>query len=631
MRLKHFFLALSLLMSTVLGVSAPGSVVQAGAFNWTRLMSAGDCGPGAAFSPNQPNPSWNMRLAAASDNRVFVTSTPARGICVINAPDQVSLYAGAIDPIVTPPEEASDVEPALGAVMMPVGVAVDSSGNVIFSDAMSNRIRKIDSDGFVTSIAGSLAYDNIPSGIGGPATLAQLGTTLQGVAVAPDGQVFFVEAEGPRILRVDGNGLLQHVAGKWACLGLGGDGGLAVNAELAWPNDVAVTSTGIVYISDSANGRIRKIDSSGIITTLYGDGNLGPEGCQGFERPGGGAETLSPLGIALDSNNNLIIADLQGRLVVIAPNNDRCYIEVPQPTDVTVDSNDRIIFATEDGGVWRIEDYKSECEPDSPVITTWAETKSPTSYRMAAFSLGFSTEVTGLTADDFSIAGSAPGCTINLDTSSEEYFRKRTVLVACQGTGKVRLTLKKGAVATPNRGSGPPAAMEGPEVELVNGAVVRVSKAVYRLGEQGTVTSSVGGVNCGDSCSATVSSGTRLILTATPGQRNVFLGWSGACSGTGPCTITVRGDIDVQARFFPGELLAVTRFGAGGGTVTSSRGGISCGNQCSTFVYVEDPVTLTARADARSIFLGWFGAGCTGTGTCTIQGGGSVFAVFNKR
>jgi hypothetical protein len=95
------------------------------------------------------------------------------------------------------------------------------------------------------------------------------------------------------------------------------------------------------------------------------------------------------------------------------------------------------------------------------------------------------------------------------------------------------------------------------------------------------------------------------------------MGWSGACSGTQTCTVTVSGDRTATATFESDKKLAVTRAGNGNGIVTSSPAGISCGTTCAQILKHGAKVTLTAVASSRSRFAGWSGA-CTGAGPCTV-------------
>jgi uncharacterized delta-60 repeat protein len=133
----------------------------------------------------------------------------------------------------------------------------------------------------------------------------------------------------------------------------------------------------------------------------------------------------------------------------------------------------------------------------------------------------------------------------------------------------------------------------------------------------GTVTSSPAGIDCGPTCSAPYAADVPVTLSATPAAGSAFTGWSGDCSGTGPCTVSMGTDHAVTAAFEPTRTLTVTRGGSGSGGVGSSPGGIDCGSSCSApFVYGTN-VTLTATAASGSRFAGWSGA-CTGTGQCSL-------------
>jgi alpha-tubulin suppressor-like RCC1 family protein len=137
----------------------------------------------------------------------------------------------------------------------------------------------------------------------------------------------------------------------------------------------------------------------------------------------------------------------------------------------------------------------------------------------------------------------------------------------------------------------------------------------------GAVNSNPAGISCGQDCAETFPSGTVVTLTAAPSSGSLFAGWSGGgCTGTGTCTVTVSAATTVDARFdLITHSLGVTRTGAGSGTVTSSPAGISCGNDCSEVYPGGTGVTLTAAPANTSTFAGWTGAGCTGTGTCSVN------------
>ncbi|MFC1996077.1 hypothetical protein ACFLXI_00530 [Chloroflexota bacterium] len=147
----------------------------------------------------------------------------------------------------------------------------------------------------------------------------------------------------------------------------------------------------------------------------------------------------------------------------------------------------------------------------------------------------------------------------------------------------------------------------------------------------GTVTSSPGEIDCGSECDETYATNTVVTLTASPDPGSLFAGWSGAgCDGTDTCVVTMDAAKTVDANFIPGALLTVSVDGTGSGTVTSSPDGIDCESNCEETYTYGTVVTLTAVPATGSIFSGWSGAGCDGTGTCvvTMDAARSVTATF---
>ena len=142
------------------------------------------------------------------------------------------------------------------------------------------------------------------------------------------------------------------------------------------------------------------------------------------------------------------------------------------------------------------------------------------------------------------------------------------------------------------------------------------------------------GINCGSDLQRRTSpSGTSVTLTAAAASGSTFAGWSGACTGTGTCTVSMTQARAVTATFNTAPTtfaLAVTRAGTGTGTVTSNPRGINCGTACTANYSSGASVTLTAAAASGSTFAGWSGA-CTGTGSCTVSmtAGAPVTATFN--
>jgi uncharacterized repeat protein (TIGR01451 family) len=154
----------------------------------------------------------------------------------------------------------------------------------------------------------------------------------------------------------------------------------------------------------------------------------------------------------------------------------------------------------------------------------------------------------------------------------------------------------------------------------------------------GTVTSDPGingAINCGSVCSATYLSGAGVTLSATADANSLFAGWSGACTGTATCGVTMNADQAVTANFLLGVKLSVDLAGGGSGSVTSKDNAISCSNSggnCSSFYLPGTPVSLTATPAGTAVFGGWSGA-CTGTDpnvcSVTMNSVQSVTATFN--
>ncbi len=175
----------------------------------------------------------------------------------------------------------------------------------------------------------------------------------------------------------------------------------------------------------------------------------------------------------------------------------------------------------------------------------------------------------------------------------------------------------------------------GPPVNLVVSKGVQPppkSLSVIRSGAgSGTVSSSPSGISCGTACSHAFTYGASVTLTATASAGSKFTGWSGACSGTAACKVTMSAAQSVTATFALTKTLTVKKTGNGSGTVASTTPGIKCGSTCSYAFVSGTKVTLTAKASSGSKFAGWSGP-CSGTGVCkvTMNVARTVTATFKK-
>ncbi len=197
----------------------------------------------------------------------------------------------------------------------PLGVAVDDSGNIYIADAGNNRIRKVNAGtGIITTVAGGgdASSGNDWLGDGGPAEMATL-SGPSGVALDDSGNIYIADTYNSCVRKVDAiTGIISIAAGSGDLEGYYGDGGLADTAELYRPAGVAVDSSRNIYIADQYNGRIRKVDAAtGIITTVAGGAFSG----LGDGGPADSAKLSFPTNVAIGSSANIYIADNQNNRV----------------------------------------------------------------------------------------------------------------------------------------------------------------------------------------------------------------------------------------------------------------------------------------------------------------------------
>ena len=267
----------------------------------------GDGGPALEAELSEP-----VVLAFDSSDNLYIADRGNSRIRRVDASGIITTIAGTGER-----GYRGDGGPALEAELYePSGLAVDSSDNLYIADSLNHRIRRVDTSGTITTIAGSGHVGFLGGGYGGdngPAVKARLAQP-KGVAVDDAGNLYIADTHNHRIRGVDASGIITTIAGTGE-QGYGGDGGPAHSARLYLPSAVAVDRAGNLYIADSGNHRIRKVDASRTITTIAGTGRTGFSGgysIGGYSGDGGPAveaELSEPLGLAVDTSGNLYIAD----------------------------------------------------------------------------------------------------------------------------------------------------------------------------------------------------------------------------------------------------------------------------------------------------------------------------------
>ncbi|MGZ3865132.1 MAG: NHL domain-containing protein [Bacteroidia bacterium] len=183
----------------------------------------------------------------------------------------------------------------------PLGIATDMAGNLYIADSENHVIRKVDNSGIITTVAGTGIKGY--SGDGSAATLAQLYFPA-GVTVDAIGNIYIADDSNNVVRKINTGGIITTVAGN-GTQGYSGDGGGATSSQLYGPVSVAVNKSGEIYIADIWNDVVRKVNTSGIITTVAGGGTVFPTN--------GSATSIQmegPSGVALDRENNLFISDM---------------------------------------------------------------------------------------------------------------------------------------------------------------------------------------------------------------------------------------------------------------------------------------------------------------------------------
>ena len=267
---------------------------------------SGDGGPAVKAQLNLPT---GIALDAAGD--VYISDSLNNVVRMVNLAGVISTFAGnGLPGYSGDGGGATAADPTItGMLTNPLGLAVDKSGNVYIADNGNHAIRRVTTDGNINTFAGNQVYQFGYSGDGSAATNAQLDFPTD-VAIDSSGNVYIADYGNFVVRQVTKDGNIHTYAGN-DTNAFAGDGGVATSASLFQPYGVAVDSSGNLYVTEYGDGRVRKVASGsngagGKISTIGGNGSFG------FAGDGGSATSAqlnTPRGLCVDSSGNVYIAD----------------------------------------------------------------------------------------------------------------------------------------------------------------------------------------------------------------------------------------------------------------------------------------------------------------------------------
>jgi len=284
--------------NAVIRAVAPGGIISTVAGTANAAGYAGDGALATKAALSSPygvavDKSGNLVIADYGNNRIRKVDKTSGNISTVAGTGNVGF--------------AGDGSAATGAILnLPTGVALDSSGNIYLADSLNNRIRKIAGSNIAT-VAGNGGMSS--GGDSGPAASAQLNAPL-GVAVDTAGNLYIADTLNNTIRRVSVGGTISTFAGN-SVPGNSGDGGAPTAAQLNGPQGLAVDAAGNLYIADTQNHKVRKI-SGGVISTFAGSGTAGYSGDGG---QAAAATLNAPFGVAVDAAGNVYIAEFSNNRV----------------------------------------------------------------------------------------------------------------------------------------------------------------------------------------------------------------------------------------------------------------------------------------------------------------------------
>lgn len=459
---------------------------------------------------------YNPENLIRAGDTVYFSDTSANRI------RKFSLSGGAsTDSILAGTGEASffpaDDIAFMARLSSPRGLTMDGAGNIYFADSKNERVRKITPQGAIYTLAGDETAAS--TGDGGQATSAELYSPID-VAVGPGGDLYIAEQSSSKIRRIAPNGIISTFAGTGTASAPASPVGVATSQTLNGPQGLAIDSSGALYIADTGNSIVRKVTPDGSIVTVAGTGAAGSAGDGG---PATSATLRSPVGIAVDSYDNLFIVDSKSSVVreVGADGIISTVAGIPSATPVagfngdgspatSYSLNQPVGVALGPSCSILIADTLNQRIRQVWPAVTYSITTNPPGLQILADGQALATPAS---------VNWLPGTSHQLDAPGPQSGAAGIQYVS---TGSQSISVACGAPRA--------------------SASVSLSTQYYLS----ITTGSGGNVSQTSSWEA---AGSNVTLTATPAAGFVFAGWQGACTGTDVCQIAMTGPQSVTAQF----------------------------------------------------------------------------------